>query len=732
MKTPIGIDLGTTNSATAFVNDAGQTEMILNADGAVLTPSVVLFDEEETIIGSAAKLQAKLHPEKVAERAKRDIGHAYYSRPIHDKKLPPEVVQAFILKGLRGNIEQRFGEDYEAVVTVPAYFDEKRRAATAEAVELADINFIDIVNEPTAAALAYGERLGYLSCDGTPSKSLNVLVYDLGGGTFDVTVLSMEAGQFTIVATDGDFQLGGCDWDARISRHVWSEYKAQNPNAKLSTAATSKLSTVAEAAKETLSSRQSVDIRFEHDDCVVATKLSRQQFEEMTDDLLRRTEFTTQQALLQSGFVWDDISRILLVGGATRMPAVRQMIKQLSGMDADTTVNPDEAVARGAAVYAAQKLGSTELKIREVNSHSLGIEGINLETLRKENVRLIPKNTPIPTEVRRRFVTKKDGQRSVNIRVLEGESTIPDQCAALDAVCLKRLPPDLPAGTEIDVCYRYLKNGRLEVKAEIENAGEPASLQLKRHETSDRLGDWHQVVKHHGGFDEFSEMVGEILEEFDLAETYDEVPDAIPVTSAATFDLTAEPAVPLGAPVAAAEALQREDERLQQLPRASTSAPSRTKRRRSLRGLVFAVGHVTAAIVGLSLGYVILCKLRPDLNFLEVPLPWAEESVSQPNAAHLSEAASFQILVDEVSRTTVSAAEKTLASFGYSLLNEEHRRPVVRCSGLNYRVNGFAYFQQTLVSFELDYEVDGSPNPSSWKPIRLTSNGEVLYARTSD
>ena len=219
-RKPIGLDLGTTNSAAAWVDHTGRTAMVPNAEGELLTPSVVLFDDAEVVVGKEARNAATVHPEKVAEWVKRDMGAPVYSRPIRGEYLPPEVIQACILRKLKADILRTLGPDTSVVITVPAYFDEPRRKATADAGEMAGLTVLDIVNEPTSAALAFGETAGFLAPTGTPLEEMTVLIYDLGGGTFDVTLLRLAPRDIRTIATDGDVQLGGHDWDLRLVDHV--------------------------------------------------------------------------------------------------------------------------------------------------------------------------------------------------------------------------------------------------------------------------------------------------------------------------------------------------------------------------------------------------------------------------------------------------------------------------------------------------------------------------------
>ena len=250
----VGIDLGTTNSAAAYVDESGRTVMLRNGEGELITPSVVLFDDAEVIVGKEARRLSAVFPDRVAEWVKRDMGQPFYSRPIRGERLPPEVIQACILRKIKGDIFAQLGSAAKAVITVPAYFDEPRRKATADAGEMAGLTLLDIVNEPTAAALGFGETLGYLSSQGKPLAEMVVMVYDLGGGTFDATLLKLSAGNVRTLATDGNVQLGGHDWDTRLVGYAAEAFQKQyHRDPQEDAASASRLFAAAVDAKHTLS-----------------------------------------------------------------------------------------------------------------------------------------------------------------------------------------------------------------------------------------------------------------------------------------------------------------------------------------------------------------------------------------------------------------------------------------------------------------------------------------------
>ncbi|MEN6457977.1 MAG: Hsp70 family protein [Thermoguttaceae bacterium] len=518
---PVGIDLGTTFSAAAWVDESGASAMIANAEGDLLTPSVVLFSDQEVVVGKDARTATTVHPELVAEWVKRDMGLPYYTRAIRGEKLPPEVIQACILRKLKADVIRALGHIDRVVITVPAYFDELRRKRTADAGEMAGLKVLDVVNEPTAAALSFGEMLGYLTPNADLRETMTILVYDLGGGTFDVTLLRLAPGKIETIATDGDVQLGGHDWDLRLVGHLAKRFRRLHRyDPRQDPAMMNRMLAAAIDAKHALSARGRTMARIELVGQTMEIPVTRAQFEEMTADLLERTAHTTRQLLATAGIEWRDISRLLLVGGSTRMPMVGAMLRKLSGLEPDHTVHPDEAVARGAALYAVHRLaaesgcvGRRDINITNVNSHSLGVEGIDPETLRKQNVVLIPRNTPLPAQVTERFVTRREDQRSIVVQVLEGESGMPGECTAVGRTVIRGLPAGLPKGWPVDVTFQYASSGRLAVSAMVAGTDRAATLDLERSLGISETGiaRWKRPIDRAAGFEEFEAMLDEVL-----------------------------------------------------------------------------------------------------------------------------------------------------------------------------------------------------------------------------
>ncbi|MFZ5828613.1 MAG: Hsp70 family protein [Planctomycetota bacterium] len=498
----VGIDLGTTFSVISKLDETGRPITIANAEGERLTPSVVLFEGEEVIVGREALKALATEAEHCAECSKRDVGYQVFHKAFDGKQFPPEVIEAWILNKLRVDAEQIIGPISKVVITVPAYFDEVRRKATQDAGYMAGFEVLDIINEPTAAAVAFGFEQGFLTPGGSSNEPQQVLVYDLGGGTFDVTCMLIRGTEFVALATDGDVRLGGYDWDQRLVDIVAEQFIRQHHlDPREDPRSAGRLWRECEDAKRSLSVRSKVIIPCEHQGIVSHAEVSRQQFEEATQDLLDRTRFTTQQTLKAGGLEWKDIDRVLLVGGSTRMPMVRQMLEQLSGKTPDSSVAADEAVAHGAALHAGlilaqQKGDPPSFKIRNVNSHSLGVVGIDPLTKRRRNGILIPRNTRLPVRSKRVFRTSKQNQRSILVEIVEGESPSADDCTKLGRCAVRNLPAELPEHSPVQVSFRYETNGRLKVRVKVPGAESHTETEIVRENSlsKEHLDGWRRYI----------------------------------------------------------------------------------------------------------------------------------------------------------------------------------------------------------------------------------------------
>jgi molecular chaperone DnaK len=474
---------------------------LVNAEGDRLTPSVVLFDGDDLVVGREALKAMATEYEQVATCAKRDVGQRVFQKVLNGQQYPPEVLEAFILNKMRADAMEQIGPFQQAVITVPAYFDEVRRKATQDAGYMAGLEVLDIINEPTAAALAFGYQQGLLDQKKNDTPQ-HIVVYDLGGGTFDVTVMEIRGNQFTALATDGDVQLGGYDWDQRLVDMVAEAFIRQHaidPREDPNTAG--KLWRESEDAKRTLSARGKATVACDYRGLSARVELNRQEFEEATQDLLDRTRFTTLQTVKAAGLDWRDVDRVLLVGGSTRMPMVRDMLRKLSGKDPDASVAADEAVAHGAALHAGWILARNQghppsFKIKNVNSHSLGVVGLDPQTRRRRNGILIPRNTKLPVTAKRSFRTHKDDQRSILVQIVEGESPSADDCNPLGKCTVANLPSNMPARSPIHVHFDYQANGRLKVRVSLPGTNREEETEIVRENSmpKDHLDGWRRFI----------------------------------------------------------------------------------------------------------------------------------------------------------------------------------------------------------------------------------------------
>ena len=461
MSKIIGIDLGTTNSCVA-VMEGGKPTVIANTEGARTTPSVVAFTKTgERLVGEPAKRQAVTNAEKTISSIKRDMG-TDNGRTIDDKKYSPQQISAMILQKLKADAESYLGEKVtEAVITVPAYFNDAQRQATKDAGKIAGLDVKRIINEPTAAALAYGLD---------NEKEQKIMVYDLGGGTFDVSIIEIGDGVIEVLATSGDNRLGGDDFDQKITDYMLQDFKAKE-GVDLSTdkMALQRLREAAEKAKKELSSATTTNINLPF---ITATAegpkhfdmdLTRAKFDELTNDLVERTAIPVQNALKDAGISASELGKVLLVGGSTRIPAVQDKVKQLTGHEPSKTLNPDECVALGASIQGgklAGDAGAGEILLLDVTPLSLSIE-----TMGGVATRLIERNTTIPTKKSQIFSTAADNQTAVDINVVQGERQFAKDNKSLGQFRLDGIPPAMRGVPQIEVTFDIDANGIVNVSA---------------------------------------------------------------------------------------------------------------------------------------------------------------------------------------------------------------------------------------------------------------------------
>ena len=490
MPKAVGIDLGTTNSVVSFL-EAGDPVVIPNSEGSRTTPSVVAFSKAgEVLVGEVAKRQAITNPDRTFRSIKRHMGEGWRTPDIDGKKYSPQEISARVLMKLKRDAESYLGDTVtQAVITVPAYFDDAQRTATKEAGQIAGLEVLRIINEPTAAALAYGlDKEGH---------DQTILVFDLGGGTFDVSVLEIGDGVFEVKATNGDTHLGGDDWDQRVMDWLVNQFKSAHgldlANDKM---AVQRLKEAAEKAKIELSQQQQTQINLPF---ITATpdgplhldeSLSRAKFQEMTADLLERCRIPFEQAIKDAGLTKGQIQHVILVGGSTRMPAVQELVITMTGNEPNRSVNPDEVVAVGAAIQAGVLRGEVkDVLLLDVTPLSLGIE-----TKGGVMTKLIERNTTIPTRRTEVFTTAEDMQPSVEIHVLQGEREMAAYNKTLGKFQLVDLPPAPRNIPQIEVTFDIDANGIVHVSAKDRATNKEQSMTISGQSTLNK-DDISRMVK---------------------------------------------------------------------------------------------------------------------------------------------------------------------------------------------------------------------------------------------
>jgi len=471
MGKAVGIDLGTTNSVVAVL-EGGEPTVIANAEGNRTTPSIVAFKGQEVLVGELAKRQAITNPTNTVRSIKREIG-TNWKETFEGKEYTPQEISARILQKLKRDAESYIGEDVtEAVITVPAYFNDAERQATKEAGQIAGLNVLRIINEPTAASLAYGLE---------NNEDQKILVFDLGGGTFDVSVLEISEGVFEVKSTSGDSKLGGDDWDQRIMDWLIEKFKSSTGiDLAKDKMAIQRIKEGSEKAKIELSSTSETEINLpfitandagpQH----LLEKLTRSEFEKITADLVERTKEPVQKALSDAGLKYSEIDHIILVGGSTRMPAVQSLVKTLTGKDPHKGVNPDEVVAAGAAIQAGVLKGDVkDVLLLDVTPLTLGVE-----TKGGIMTKMIERNTTIPTKRSETFTTAEDNQTQVEIHVLQGEREMASGNKSLGKFTLTDIPAARQGTPQIEVTFDIDANGIVNVNAKDLGTGKEQAITI--------------------------------------------------------------------------------------------------------------------------------------------------------------------------------------------------------------------------------------------------------------
>jgi molecular chaperone DnaK len=614
----VGIDLGATRTAIARIDELGRSGMVRDAQGDMLVPSAVYFEDDEWLHGRSAKLAAATQPGRAAEFYKRDLGQASYSRAVGGELVPPEAVEAGLLKKLLADLAGDGTSKPAVVLAMPASFNQAQRRARLDAAKIAGVDVLGTINDPLAAALAFAESQGYLS-EGSTKPGQRVLVFDLGGSKLDVAIVEIKPGRLRTMAIGGNMRLGGREWDLRLAEFLAEQFAKQfGDDPRHDMISVRRLLESAEEAKQSLTARNQARVQVQRNEDSAAIIVTRQSFEDLTADLLDEALQLVEAALRRAGMAWRDLSNLLLVGGATRMPAVATRLTALTGLNPATAVHPDEVVARGAAFYASCLLAAREkrksplnLTITDMTVHSLGLEWSDAQTGRLENVVLIARGSELPCGTVAKAITDIDDQSTIAVQLLEGESRVADQCARIAQLTIRDLPAGLPAGSQINVQYHFSAEGRLQVKAQVPRTGQPLPINLRREQglSENQITDWKQALAGRGGLQALHALLAK----------HERERQAQADAEAAMAPPSPPPMRPPALPAQAYEhtesefSLQADDE---------ARARRMNRRRMTPRKIAILIGgYIVSALVGTAIGYYILMRIDPSYNWWNLQLP---------------------------------------------------------------------------------------------------------------
>jgi len=494
----VGIDLGTTYSSIAYLNEQGEPVTLPNQEGELSTPSVVLFDGDRAIVGTEALRNAIAHPDKVVQNAKRSMGDARKRWTINGKPYTPVDIATVVLKKLISAGQEQIGAIEQAVITVPAQFSDAQRHATVEAGHRAGLKRVDIINEPVAAALCHVLGSVGIWFDALAADQ-RIMVYDLGGGTFDLSLVTYRKDEVSVIASSGDLNLGGIDWNQALMRHVAEQFILEfGDDPRIDPSSLQALALEAEQAKRSLSVRPAAAMSCKHDGHRKAYQITVEQFEELTRDLVEQTAEITKRMLSDNNMGWAHVDVVLTTGGASRMPMIRNRMKQLSGRTLNTTLSPDLSIAHGATYYAGMLMSNDKfaksilskeasrrlasLRQRSVNARALGVLVKHPQTGNRVPHYFLPANTPLPADATHSYGTVVPNQKRVHLQIVES-GTAPGQPPVILGSCvIHDLPPNLPEGSEIAVTISYDAQAKVHVSAKDVASGKRAHTEIVRQE----------------------------------------------------------------------------------------------------------------------------------------------------------------------------------------------------------------------------------------------------------
>ncbi len=616
----VGIDLGTTRCAVAVVDETGRSAMVRSDLGEMLIPSVVFFEDEELVFGRPARQAAGSQPNRAAEFVKRDLGQPSYSRAIDGQLLPAELIEGCLLAMLTSDLADSLGARPAAVLTHPGCFNQAQRQALLDAAQIAGLDVVGTISDPLAVALALAETQGYLQKSPGEKPACRALVFDLGGGKLDVAIVEIKTSGLRSRAIGGDARLGGRDWDVRLADHLASEFAAKfGEDPRHDMASVRRLLELAEEAKHTLSARQQAQVRVERAGNSVDVTITRQAFDRMTADLVERAQKATERVLAQASMAWRDLTHLLVIGGASRMPMIGKMLETITWMKGAASVHAEEAVVRGAALYAEQRLARRERRAAGVNiqitdqaAHSLGLEWLDPATGRTENVVLIPRGTELPSTTTSKVTTQLDDQSSITLKLLEGESRNAAECIPIAHLVISNIPSNAPRYSPIEVVYQFTAEGRLNVKAKMQHTGDDVSVELQPAGglTPVQVAAWKKLVAGKVGLRAIhAELIRQQAEQTPTAADSAAIAQAHVPPPALPSDGPAEP--------------EPTTETAELESHYAVPAIIRVRRAKNSQRklLINVVGYLVFSALGLAIGYYIVMFIWPEWNIYHLPLP---------------------------------------------------------------------------------------------------------------